>query len=1101
MKSLLIFIFASTISMFQGLAGDVFIVKDGKTNAQIVIAEKTQRTTRLAAKDLQDYIEKISGAKLEVVTEPSDAVEVKIYVGRSSHTDKLNITADGLKYGAYRIVSGDKWLVLIGDDSNFVPREPWPRNNKDVHGRVTEEWQKMTGEKWGHPLSQVWKRYSGNNGRFGTAEEDLVDKNGNVNVWSYDERGSFNAVSGFLRELGVRWYMPGEIGEVLPQMKTIELDKIDETVIPDFDIRNVHHRFGIHDTAMWAMHLGFRADYDLTHIAHGLALMTNHNEDILKAHPKWFALYGGKRQNKPEMRYNHFCYSSDELVQEAARFARAQFDHLGLDMVSIMPTDGYTSMCQCELCVGRDTPERGYRGRLSDNVWEFVNRVAKEVKKTHPDKMISCCAYGSYTLVPEKIDKLESNIQVIIVGGRRPTSNQPEQQQEQLKIRQDWVKKTDNPLLIYENYPFTDRGWYLPSYVPHAIGSGINATKGISKGEDVWLSIKFDTQSLGYNHFPVYFTQRMYWGGKEKDVDAMFNEYCILFYGPAGKEMKSFFEYCENNWQKMEKDKAIADEALDLFEIAKKSAAADSIYARRMALVDEYLAKLRDKSRQLGEKRGPVPQMRLITEAKSGDIVLDGKLDEEIWNKNPYTGRLRELQTSQLPIFGTTFKAAWGADGSIYFAIRCDERSGEPLNVGTTKNGDSAIWYGDVIEILLETDSHSYYQIAINPAGAVVDLDRSAPGNARFAWHSRAEVATQVEDGSWTVEVRIPVVQDENDPLNQVIGSKPLSTLPWHFNVCRQRLRGQDKEFSAFSPTGASGFHKPLKFAHLFKGLSHQFPFSALQGDYLVDNKAAIDLMKKRKFEQALQAFVAIAGREVSDLQKSAALKQAAGCARKLKDYRRAEELAEQIPLQVIAKTAQMENGLAQRKSKELVEQFGKEDMEAWPFWQIGEGAYLRGQAYAVVGDGTRAEMDYKAALEFTTERQVRTKILRSIGNNREKNLKDQKAALKAYQQLMDENSSGSGYSEYLGGVQAAARILRDQKKYDESLIALRHVDESKLRGSWKASMLYATGETLAAAGRKDEALKAFRAVIADKAANKPHHKKAQEAIKSLQGK
>jgi hypothetical protein len=33
------------------------------------------------------------------------------------------------------------------------------------------------------------------------------------------------------------------------------------------------------------------------------------------------------------------------------------------------------------------------------------------------------------------------------------------------------------------------------------------------------------------------------------------------------------------------------------------------------------------------------------------------------------------------------------------------------------------------VELLLETPMHSYYQIAINPAGAVCDLDRSLPLN------------------------------------------------------------------------------------------------------------------------------------------------------------------------------------------------------------------------------------------------------------------------------------------------------------------------------------------------------------------------------------
>ena len=45
------------------------------------------------------------------------------------------------------------------------------------------------------------------------------------------------------------------------------------------------------------------------------------------------------------------------------------------------------------------------------------------------------------------------------------------------------------------------------------------------------------------------------------------------------------------------------------------------------------------------------------------------------------------------------------------------------LNIATKKDGDQAIWYGDVVEIELATDAHSYYQLAINPSGALVDLD------------------------------------------------------------------------------------------------------------------------------------------------------------------------------------------------------------------------------------------------------------------------------------------------------------------------------------------------------------------------------------------
>ena len=94
------------------------------------------------------------------------------------------------------------------------------------------------------------------------------------------------------------------------------------------------------------------------------------------------------------------------------------------------------------------------------------------------------------------------------------------------------------------------------------------------------------------------------------------------------------------------------------------------------------------------------------------------------------------------------------------------------------------MWYGDTVEILLETEARSYYQIAVSPSGAIADIDRSAARNAWLSWDSQAEVATHIADDHWTVEIRIPVTQDENDPLHQVIGHKPTKSLPWHINVC-----------------------------------------------------------------------------------------------------------------------------------------------------------------------------------------------------------------------------------------------------------------------------------------------------------------------------
>ncbi|MCB1061808.1 MAG: hypothetical protein KDN20_02670, partial [Verrucomicrobiae bacterium] len=317
------------------------LVEKGEPRAEIIIDENPSRTTRLAAAELQHYFEKISGAKLVIQTKPTPDVPLQIYVGQSSHTEKLGISAEGLEAGAYRIVSGDHWLVLIGDDSEFTPIPPFAQNNGDIP-RAREEWQKIAGAPYGLPNAGLYKNRLRLPGDLGKPEGATTEKNETLEIWGLDERGSFNGVCGLLRRLGVRWYLPGELGEVVPTLNTIELPTIDETVRPDFPLRQFNFRFGTAgvDTSMWAMHLGTRQNEKLQ-IAHGLSNMTN-NEAVFAAHPEWFALYGGKRDFKPGNSKCQLCYSNDELFRETVRYARAQLDQFQLESVSIMPPDGYT---------------------------------------------------------------------------------------------------------------------------------------------------------------------------------------------------------------------------------------------------------------------------------------------------------------------------------------------------------------------------------------------------------------------------------------------------------------------------------------------------------------------------------------------------------------------------------------------------------------------------------------------------------------------------------------------------------------------------------------------------------------------------------------
>jgi hypothetical protein len=786
-----------------------FLVKDGKGQADIVISGQPLRMAKLAAEELQTYVEKISGAKLPITNSPGESAAVHIYVGKSAHTDHLKVTEEGLKYGAFRMVSGKNWLVLLGHDSDFTPPQPFHAGGRlEETSPVMVEWDKLTGTKWGFPHGNLFK-----------------EQNGELHIWEKDERGTFNAVTEFLRMQGVRWYLPDELGEIIPRKADILLPEINKTVKPDFAYRaplQYGRMFGhagtTRDEVMWQLRLGLNNGPDPigemeVSLAHGMRPLME-RPAFKQAHPEYYALYGGQRDTEG----GHPCLSSEGLFQENVRYVRAMFDLTHERMVSVMPEDGYGNLCQCDLCKGKDTPKQGWTGQISDYVWDYVNRVAKEVYKTHPDRKVQCFAYGAYLLPPTKIATLSPNLVVGICQWRSDLQD-PVVRDQFRKLREDWLKKSpSNPLIIWDYYlharpnmPYDG----IPVFFPHLIAEDLHELQGKSMGEaiEVYRDPTVGIRSLAVDHLALYVTSRCWWDA-DLDVNALLEEYYTLYYGPAREEMKAFIGYAEANWPDMRKNADKLGQVFALLAKAQAKAPAGSAYARRIALIADYIQPLHALREQLAKGRKDAPRVRAYYREKP-EVTLDGKLDEPFWeHMGNYS--LSDLETGREPACFTSFKIGW-ADNNLYFGIRCQDRDTKNLNIGTAKNEDPNLWNGDAVEILLETQSHAYYQIALNPAGAVMDLDRKKDFDS--LWSSGAQVATRVDDTGWTLEVRLPVLgegQEQIDARNGIAGRMPIVTYPWFFNICRQRVRPAQTDTSAFSPTGTASFHDAMKFAELY---------------------------------------------------------------------------------------------------------------------------------------------------------------------------------------------------------------------------------------------------------------------------------------------
>jgi hypothetical protein len=83
---------------------------------------------------------------------------VHVFVGQSEHTERLKVTAEGLRDGAFRMISGADWLTIIGDETEFTPIEQWEKHNAEiVNGKTQAEWEKITGATCGLPNILMYK--------------------------------------------------------------------------------------------------------------------------------------------------------------------------------------------------------------------------------------------------------------------------------------------------------------------------------------------------------------------------------------------------------------------------------------------------------------------------------------------------------------------------------------------------------------------------------------------------------------------------------------------------------------------------------------------------------------------------------------------------------------------------------------------------------------------------------------------------------------------------------------------------------------------------------------------------------------------------------
>ena len=345
------------------------LAEDGRSPYRVVIAADARQPVPAVAEDFAVHFEKITGARLPIVSDDAPMTGHEIIIGRGRRLDDLAVRIDRERLGP------EGYVVRTYDDRR---------------------------------------------------------KGRHVLLVGGSERGTLNAVYTFLEDhLGCRWFTP-EV-TVIPRRPTLSLNVVDVARRPPFEARFVNARstgdpawaarqrlnlFSVHVAkyclaAPGEQDIGrqweaFVTDPRLTGVWHyaGNQVHTLAHNNLLPAveyekHPEYFALWEGARRKR-----GNPCLTNpeaSEFIMKRVRERIADAPHGRI--TSISHGDG-TRVCQCDTCSAAYA-EDGATGTLM----RFVNTVAADLEEDHPDILVDTLAYG-WTQIPPTGVEMHRNVVV-----------------------------------------------------------------------------------------------------------------------------------------------------------------------------------------------------------------------------------------------------------------------------------------------------------------------------------------------------------------------------------------------------------------------------------------------------------------------------------------------------------------------------------------------------------------------------------------------------------------------------------------------------------------------------------------------------------------
>lgn len=469
-------------------AEELVIVQDGQPRATIVIAkeaaEPIKQKIHTAAEELQTYVQRISGATLPIVDDSQNPNGAMILVGRSRLSDAMGVA----------VPSG---LTPSRREEGFVI----------------------------------------------VCKGDRLLLAGN-NEGPY--HGTEYAVYDFLRSLGVRWYMPGEFGEIVPQQKTIRVAEQQLVEKPDFVMRN----WWLHalpelaaQEARWKLRNKMNPEPMFAICGDSSVRAIVAPEPLRTEKPELLALNENGTRNPylPNLSHPEAAKIAGGIIKEYLRKNPAANSY------GFAPDDGLPRDFNPEtLKLSRGFVTLGGRpgvpgeASITEEWLTFVNRVAAEVHTEFPQAYIATNGYANRNLPPEGVT-LDDRLVIMFAAIWSCTLHSYDDQHCWQKVRQGqmlrrWCELCKNVWIYGYNYNMLVSGLTpLPEFTKLRRDFPLMKQWGVmgfhDESRNVWAEAGIASR---------YLRAQLEWHA-EADVDAILDDFFRTWYGRAARPMKAFY--------------------------------------------------------------------------------------------------------------------------------------------------------------------------------------------------------------------------------------------------------------------------------------------------------------------------------------------------------------------------------------------------------------------------------------------------------------------------------------------------------------------------------------------------------------------------------